>query len=317
MEIKFNEKAIEKYLALLDISVPVDQTRLLDNLGVFFREGQQTTLNNAGILFFASNPTTIIPQCSVTCVAYKGNSKVDIIDKKTFENDLISNIEECIAFLKRHLNVVYEIKSSRRKEKLEIPEVVLRESVVNAVAHRDYFEKGAGVMIEVFDNRLEISNPGGLPKGLKPEDFGSKTLARNPLIAALLNRAKYIEKLGTGIPRIKQFMSDAGLPDPFFHFDNFFKVVLRRYDPLTELKTDLEIPLFKAKRILVLLEKMVNNEKIEPEKIAEELQTSSRTIRNDLDTLFYENWIMISGETKAREYELTAVGKIRLRKYFD
>src|SRR5690606_23063376 len=126
----------------------------------------------------------------------------DIIDRKTFDLDIITNIEETIAFLKRHLNLAYTIREARREEQLEIPEVVLREAVVNAVTHRDYFEKGADVMVEIFDNRVEMSNPGGLPKGLKEEDFGTKTLARNPLIASLLSRARYIEKLGTGVPRI-------------------------------------------------------------------------------------------------------------------
>ncbi|MCM1566412.1 MAG: putative DNA binding domain-containing protein, partial [Dehalobacter sp.] len=68
----------------------------------------------------------------------------------------------------------------------------------------EIFDKSANVLIEVFDDRVEISNPGGLPSGLKPSDFGRKSVARNPLIASLLNRINYIEKIGTGINRIKQ-----------------------------------------------------------------------------------------------------------------
>ena len=101
-------------------------------------------------MFFAKNPIQFIPQAVVTCVAYKGDSKVNIIDKKSFEFDLIRNIDESLAFVKRHLNVAFEINEKQRKEIMEIPEVVLRETIVNAVAHRDYFEKGAHVMIEVF-----------------------------------------------------------------------------------------------------------------------------------------------------------------------
>lgn len=85
----------------------------------------------------------------------------------------------------------------------ETPELVLREAIVNAVCHRDYFEKGANVMIEVYDDRVEISNPGGLPSGLTPDTFGTKSVARNSIIAGLLNRAEYIEKIGTGINRIR------------------------------------------------------------------------------------------------------------------
>ncbi len=195
--------AIARFKQLSDITATISDEELLINLGLLYPE-PALVINNTGVLFFVENPIRFIPQSAVTCVVYKGNVKVDILDKKTFEFDIITNIDNALTFLKRHLNVSFEIKEKQRKEKLEIPEVVLREAVVNAVAHRDYFEKGANVMVELFDNRLEISNPGGLPKGLKVEDFGKRTLARNPLIAALLNRAKYIEKLGTGIQRIRQ-----------------------------------------------------------------------------------------------------------------
>lgn len=220
-------ETIKKYMELSGISGSVNQKELLVNLGVL-DTSDPARINNTGILFFTQHPVQHIPQSAVTCVAYKGNSKVDVLDKKTFELDLISNIDEAINFLKRHLNLSYEIKTKKRVEKLEIPEVVLREAIVNAVAHRDYFEKGATVMVEIFDDRVEISNPGGLPKGLKTEDFGKRTLARNPLIASLLHRAGYIEKLGTGVPRIKEGMMEAELPEPKFEFDTFFVITLKR-----------------------------------------------------------------------------------------
>ena len=60
------------------------------------------------------------------------------------------------------------------------------------------------VMIEIFDDRVEISNPGGLPKALDQKDFGKKSIRRNPLIANLFQRARFIEKLGTDINRMKK-----------------------------------------------------------------------------------------------------------------
>ena len=68
-------------------------------------------------------------------------------------------------FVKRHTNIEYKIENLRREEIPEIPDIALREATINAVCHRDYFEKGASVMIEIFDDRVEISNPGGLPSG--------------------------------------------------------------------------------------------------------------------------------------------------------
>lgn len=306
---------IDRFKQLSDITADIKDEELLTNLGLLYPDESPPVINNTGVLFFIQNPAQYLPQCSVTCVAYKGNTKVDILDKKTFDLDIITNIDDAITFLKRHLNVAYEIKGKRRSEKLEIPEVVLREAVVNAVTHRDYFEKGANVMVEVFDNRVEISNPGGLPKGLKEEDFGSRTLARNPLIAALLNRAGYIEKLGTGIPRIRKCMADAGLPEPDFHFDSFFKVGLRRYNGIIQMKKEMNVTESKAKRIAVILQIMLSSERPEPEKIAVQLETTSRTIRNDMEMLQRLGWLTTKGATNAKEYELTVKGREQAGKY--
>jgi ATP-dependent DNA helicase RecG len=265
-----------------------------------------SVINNTGVLFFIQNPSQHIPQSTVTCVAYKGNTKVNILDRKTFDLDLITNIDDAIGFLKRHLNIAYEIIEKRRKEKMEVPEVVLREAVVNAVTHRDYFEKGANVMIEVFDNRLEISSPGGLPKGLKPEDFGTRTLARNPLIAALLNRAKYIEKLGTGVPRIRKAMADAGLPEPDFTFDSFFTVVLERmYTPEKTISVSLNVSAKRLERMLYLLRQLHVGNVLNMKEVAFELKATEKNIRRDMLLLEEKGWIISGGTTSNRTYQLS------------
>jgi len=171
-------------------------------------------------------------------------------------------------------------------------------------------------MVEVFDNRVEISNPGGLPRGMTEKDFGTRTLARNPLIASLLNRARYIEKLGTGIPRIRQAMQDNGLPQPVFSFDSFFTVTLRRYNPVTEIRKALKVSEGKGTRIVKILELLAKGEKLEPEKLAAELDATARTIRNDIDTLESAGWVAAAGNTFAREYSLTEGGRNTAGKYF-
>jgi ATP-dependent DNA helicase RecG len=83
-------------------------------------------------------------------------------------------------------------------------------------------------MIEMFDDRIEISNFGGLVKGLKPEDFGRKSVLRNPNIANLLHRIGYIEKMGTGIIKMQKLIEKAGLQPIKFEFGNFFTVTFKR-----------------------------------------------------------------------------------------
>ena len=135
-------------------------------------------------------------------------------------------------FLKQYIPVKYEMTGApRRKEIPEIPYDALREVVINAITHRDYFEKGANVMVEMFDDRIEITNPGGLVNGLRPEDFGKKSVLRNPNIANLLHRIEYIEKMGTGISKIRRIIKSAGLPNVKFKFNTFFTATFTR--PMT------------------------------------------------------------------------------------
>lgn len=151
------------------------------------------------------------------------------------------------------LNLEYEIKGTRRKEILEIPKFVLREAVVNAVAHRDYFERGANVQVNIFDNRIEISNPGGLPKGLSPQNFGKHSVTRNSLVAALLHRCSYIEKAGTGIQRMRDGMKEAGLLEPTFEFSGFFTVILRRFNLSWDVMREFRLNNNRAERVVSIL----------------------------------------------------------------
>jgi ATP-dependent DNA helicase RecG len=166
-----------------------------------------------------------------------------VLDRKDFSGNIIDNIENAVMFVLRHTNLEYKIEKLRREEIPEIPEVALREAVVNAVCHRDYFEKGANVMIEIFDDRLEISSPGGLPSGLTRKSFGTKSVVRNPVIASLLHRAGYIEKIGTGIKRIENTVKEHGRGSVIFSFDSFFSVSFSRVKATekTSVKTAPEI----------------------------------------------------------------------------
>ena len=120
-----------------------------------------------------------------------------------------------------------KIEHLQHEEIPDYPEVALREAIVNAVCHRDYFDKRANVQIDVFADRVVISNPGGLPSGLSPEEFGTKSVARNPRIASLLHRIDYIEKVGTGIMRIRQSVAEHGGTELTLRYNDFFTATFR------------------------------------------------------------------------------------------
>jgi predicted HTH transcriptional regulator len=107
-------------------------------------------------------------------------------------------------------------------------EDALREAVVNAVCHRNYFEKGARIMVEIFDDRVDIVSPGGLCKGITPENFGTVTITRNSTIASMFFRIDYIEQMGTGIRRMRNATRKADVAEPEFEFTGFFKVTFKR-----------------------------------------------------------------------------------------
>lgn len=101
-------------------------------------------------------------------------------------------------------------------------------------AHKIEFKESVGGGLDkdlvalANNDRIEISNPGGLVRGLSPEDFGTKSILRNPTIATLLHRSRYVEKLGTGIAKMRSLLRKAKLPLPRFSFNTFFTVTFTR-----------------------------------------------------------------------------------------
>ncbi len=221
------------YLRLSGIAKTLDDETILENLGVLEYDDGKPVLNNAGILFFSNNIELLCEQSIITCVVFDGVKRKDVANRKDYSDDLISNIEDAMRFVKKELKVRYLFNGeARRIEKYEIPLKAVRETIVNAVSHRDYFERGAHTVVEIFDDRLEVSSPGGLPKGLNLADFGRKAVGRNQLIASLLHRAGYGEYLGTGITKIRDLLDENECPDIDFEISTFFTGVFKR--PLHE-----------------------------------------------------------------------------------
>jgi len=195
---------------------------ILVNIEVAERVGRRLIFRNAGVLFFAKDVKHFFPQAYITCLLAKGIDKVNILDRKDFAGGLVSDIEESLRFIERNTRTGYRIEKLRREDVPEYPMRALREAITNAVMHRDYFEAGANVFVEIYDDRIEISNPGGLPKGLSREELGTRSVRRNPLIADLLHRIALIEKAGTGIRRMIEDARKHKCPEPKFTVNGFF-----------------------------------------------------------------------------------------------
>ena len=225
----FNEEAYKKFIRLAGISEVLGRDAILRNLKCAGDVRGKLCFTNAGALFFRKNDEDIeFRHTEVVCALYKGLNKVYILDTKELGGDIMSKVDNTVLFLKKHLRMSYKIVSVRRENILELPEDALREAIVNAVCHRDYFEKGARVMVEIFDDRVNIVSPGGVCKGITPENFGTISITRNNTIATLLHRSDYIEQMGTGIERMRNAARDAQVAEPEFELSDFFKVTFKR-----------------------------------------------------------------------------------------
>lgn len=139
--------------------------------------------------------------------------------------------DRCIDFYYKHFNIAAHIESFYRETFEEMPLRAFREAVANAIVHRDYAREVA-VRIEIFSDRVEIVSPGGLPIGMTERDFqeGRYTVLRNRVVAEIFQRVGIIEKLGTGIRRIRECFSGNDRTPEFSASENSVKIVMYRKD---------------------------------------------------------------------------------------
>ncbi len=225
----FSEESLNGYMKNCGITLTASVKDILLSLNVVEEKDQQLLFNRAGILFFAKNPQKFLPESYVTCVKYRTNDRFSIIDKKDFLGSPIFQIEQAMGFLLRHMSVepvieVGEDKLGARKDVYEFSPVALREAVINAVTHRDYFYDSSHVYVHMFPDFIEIENPGGLFRGLTIENLGKRSVRRNRMIADLLQRAGYIERVGSGFSRMEVALAKNHNPPLEVSATNFFNI---------------------------------------------------------------------------------------------
>lgn len=170
-----------------------------------------------GIILFSPQRETFFPDCWVQAGRFIGTTKSDIIDSLEIHDYPINAIERATDFIKKHAMLSYNIDGLKRIENWSIPMQAVREAIINAFAHCDYSQKGSPIRVSIFDDRLEIENPGLLPFGLTIDDIiEGISKIRNKVIVRVMHELGYIEKWGIGIARIIKSCNDAGLPQPEF-----------------------------------------------------------------------------------------------------
>jgi len=170
-----------------------------------------------GVLLFGRDREREFPDAWIQAGRFAGRDKSRIVDHVEIHSLPVRAVEEAIAFITKHSVHGAEIGPVRRVERWSVPPAAAREAVINAVVHSDYAQRGAPIRVSVFDDRLEVENPGLLPFGLTVEDLpqGVSKL-RNRVIGRVFHALGLIEQWGSGIQRMASACRDAGLAVPVF-----------------------------------------------------------------------------------------------------
>lgn len=206
----------------------------------------RTVLTMAALLLFGKDPGRWHPRCGIDFVKYEGTERrvgaaLNIIKRERIEGPLVLLIEKAYETIRPHLRERQRLVDLFFEEKLEYPTFAWQETIVNAVAHRDYRYEGLGIEIWMFDDRLEIRSPGELVEPVTLDRLlGRERIhaSRNPRIARVLSDFGYMREQGEGIPRIFEAMERDGLYPPGIRMEAeaIFTVTLRNtvaYSPDT------------------------------------------------------------------------------------
>lgn len=225
----FSVRQVELFRQRARLENDLENLQLLENIGCLQRQAGNRYLTHGGILLFGANPQKIFPQATVTLLLME--DPATILEQKILKGTLFEQVELSFHFLKDHLHSKPEIESLQRRDILEIPEFVLRELLVNAVIHRDYFEAAADVVVKIFPGYIEFSNPGPVSRKISLDQLWGKSFRRNPMLADAFFRANYIERAGTGLLRVKKTLEHLKRPPLRLSEEGlFFIVILPRQD---------------------------------------------------------------------------------------
>ena len=174
-----------------------------------------TTLTVAGALLLLNDPTTRLGKACVEILRFPDEG-VNYDRRVEFSGPVHQQVADATEFLMGELGTDLIVSGARRYELAKIPEVVLREALANAVAHRSYEELGRAVRVELRPDRVSIVSPGGLPEPVTEENIRETQAARNIRVIGALRRFRLAEDAGRGVDVMQDSMAEALLDPPVF-----------------------------------------------------------------------------------------------------
>ena len=195
--------------------------RILDRLeenGFLERFGEASRLTVAGVLYLVPEPHRILGKTFVEIFRYRGEGNVDDRRVEVF-GPLPTQVRDATALVADEIGYELVVIGVTRYELPRLPEVVLREAIANAVAHRSYEAKGAAIRVEIRPDRVTVISPGGLPEPVTIDNIREQSAARNLAVINTLRRCRLAEDAGRGVDIMQDEMASNLMAPPVFDED--------------------------------------------------------------------------------------------------
>lgn len=238
---------------------------------------------------------------SIKCAIYNGTNKLEFQDRKEFTGSVLKQVNDVFEYLDLYNKTKGKIVGLERVDTKDYPEYALRESLLNAIIHRDYNYKGS-ILISLFDDHFEITSLGGIVKGLSIKDlYLGISESRNPNLANIFYRLRYVESFGTGIGRIIESYKEYEKKPIFVDTDNAFNVTLYNVNYVENNEIVLPSNLTQEEKIIEYLKK---NEKINRNIVEKLLDISTSRAKIILNNMCEKSLIEMVGSGKNIIYVL-------------
>ena len=233
----------DSYFTLQEKRLPDTKQSILQTLAIddLIRQTQNGwDILNLGAILFSKNIKDFknLKRKAIRVIVYKETSRINALKEQEGGRGYASGFEGLVNYIMDQLTSNEIIESALRKKVKVYPEIAIREFVANALIHQDLSVSGAGVMIEIFTDRIEITNP-GVPLVDTNRFIDTAPKSRNENLASLMRRLNICEERGSGIDRAIESIEVHQLPAPkFIRGDDYTRVIMFAPAPLTRMNID-------------------------------------------------------------------------------
>lgn len=265
---------------------------------------QKDRFTFAAALFADQNP---VESAQMVLIAYRPDFQGFSDQKRLVNQSILQQFDTAMAFFDKHRIVFEQISGVYRQTKVEIPLLAFREALANAIIHRDY-QNPAPIKIDFYPDRVEVVSPGTLPDGVSKEEYlaGRLSIPKNRVLADLFFRLGLIEKLATGILRIKESYQDRAKQPEFMIFANSITVILPREvsGPAKSPETKLGpvIPAALTQQEIEILNFFQFRETLNRQEISDHLGLGKTRVHQILTQMISEHLIYPVGSGRNRIY---------------